>query len=76
MMPPFSQFREYLASDEYRAAIKKLVGETNAPPRSEWPVDVSHLARMHNELGNQLLRAAVDHFRKERELIAEHPAAG
>ena len=68
---PFHKYREWLASDEYRASIKKLYGIPNEPPRAEYPLDVSHLVRMHNELGNQLLRAAIDHFKAESALLAE-----
>jgi hypothetical protein len=70
MSVPFSEYRTWLASDEYKAQIQALIGKPNDPPREDWPVDVSHLARMHNQLGNQMLRVAVDHFRKEAEILA------
>jgi hypothetical protein len=64
MMPPFSEYRAYLASDEYKASIRALVGEAPAPPRDEWPVDVSHLIAMHREVGAQCVHLAVSHFKQ------------
>jgi hypothetical protein len=74
MVVPFSEYRAWLASPEYKRQIDTLVGQPNEPPRKDWPTDVSHLVRMHNELGNQHLRHAVEHFRKERDLLAPNYA--
>ncbi len=68
---PFSEYREWLQSPEYKAQIAALVQKPSEPPREDYPLDVSHLIRMHDELGSQLIRAAVDHFKASDCLLAQ-----
>lgn len=64
MSAPLSQYREWLASPEYKAQIAALVGAPNDPPRQDWPQDIRPLITMHRELGTMMVRGAVDHFRR------------
>ena len=66
--PKFSEYRAWLASPEYKEQMRVLLGQPNEPPRDDYPLDVSHLIRMHSELGDQLIRSAVDHFKKAKAL--------
>ena len=68
---PFSEYREWLQSPEYKAQIAALVQKPSEPPRDDYTLDVSHLIRMHDELGSRLVRAAVDHFKASDRLIAQ-----
>ena len=67
---PFSQYRAWLASPEYKAQIATLVAAPNDPPRQDWPQDVRPLITMHRELGTMAVRNAVGHFKKADELEA------
>ncbi len=71
MSVPFSQYAAWLASDEYKAQIDRLVGQPNTPARDDYPLDVSHLVTMHGELGDQLIRAAAHHFKEANRLLEE-----
>jgi hypothetical protein len=70
-MPPFSKYREWLASDEYKESIRKLVGTEPQPPRQDWPLDMRDKLVMHLELGNQMLHAAVNHFKAHDDILEQ-----
>jgi hypothetical protein len=74
-MPPFSQYRAWLASPEYKKQIAVLLAAPNEPPKRDWPQDVRSLITMHRELGTMSVRIAVDHFKKADALEAAQLAA-
>lgn len=70
LMVPFSQYRAWLASSEYKAQIAALIAAPNEPPRQDWPQDVRSLITMHRELGTMAVHNAVAHFKKADALEA------
>jgi hypothetical protein len=66
--PPFSQYREWLASPEYKAQIARLLAEKPRPPRQDWPVNVGELIDRHHAHASMCIEAAARHMREAERL--------
>jgi hypothetical protein len=66
----FADFGPWLKSSEYAAELAKLKGAPAVASRDDFPVDVSHLIRMHREIGTQQIHWAVEHFNAADQLEA------
>ena len=69
-MRPFAEYREYLASDEYKQAIKKLLESAPSPPRQEYAINYRELADRHRAHAGICIEGAARHMRKAQELEA------
>lgn len=73
-MKPFSQYRDWLASPEYKAQMEKLVGEKPSPARTDWPLNFGELSDRHRAFASMCIEAAARHMRLSEDYATRSPA--
>lgn len=66
------RFDPPLDSPEYKAQLRKLLGEPATPPRQDWPLDLTARIEMHRAIASQAVEYAARHAKMAIEL-AEVP---
>ena len=67
------RFDPPLDSPEYKAQLRKLLGEPATPPRPDWPMDLTARIEMHRAIASKAVEYAAHHAKMAIELAGEVP---